>query len=151
MDLQNAKNSAQLQVPVAVTLPVPADMDPFQIVILHYHGDGHETIHPDILEDGGKFYVRFVVTGFSDFVIAQPRKAEPEHEYQYGDVNHDGRVNVSDAVAVMKHRAGALSEKDTFCDRCANVDTNPKINVSDAVLIMKKRANKDMLFPIEQQ
>ena len=75
----------------------------------------------------------------------------PALEVIYGDANHDGRINVSDAVAVMKHRAGALGEKDTFCEHCANVDTNPRINVSDAVLIMKKRANKDMLFPIEQQ
>ena len=69
----------------------------------------------------------------------------------YGDVNHDGRINVTDAVMVMKHRANALTEEDVFCERCANVDTNPKINVSDAVLIMKKRANKDMIFPIEAQ
>ena len=70
---------------------------------------------------------------------------------QYGDANHDGKINVTDAVMVMKHRANALTEEDVFCERCANVDTNPKINVSDAVLIMKKRANKDMIFPIEAQ
>lgn len=75
----------------------------------------------------------------------------PTLEVTYGDANHDGKINISDAVAVMKHRAGALSEKGTFCEHCANVDTNPRINISDAVLIMKKRANKDLIFPIEAQ
>jgi hypothetical protein len=73
----------------------------------------------------------------------------PVLEDMYGDVNHDGKINVTDAVMVMKHRANALTEEDVFCEHCANVDTNPKINVSDAVLIMKKRANKNMIFPIE--
>ena len=75
----------------------------------------------------------------------------PRLSLTYGDVNHDGKINVTDAVMVMKHRANALTEEDVFCEHCANVDTNPKINVSDAVLIMKKRANKDMIFPIEEQ
>ena len=75
----------------------------------------------------------------------------PRLSLTYGDVNHDGKINVTDAVMVMKHRANALTEEDVFCEHCANVDTNPKINVSDAVLIMKKRANKDMIFPIEAQ
>ena len=84
-------------------------------------------------------------------VLPKLESTEPEHEYQYGDANHDGKINVTDAVMVMKHRANALTEEDVFCERCAHVDTNPKINVSDAVLIMKKRANKDMIFPIEAQ
>jgi hypothetical protein len=151
MDLVNAANSAELTVPVEIVLPLPEGFDPAETVILHYHDGEVTTIHPafDQLDNG--WLARFVVTGFSDFVIAQPKKAEPEHEFQYGDVNHDGKINVTDAVMVMKHRANALTEEDVFCERCANVDTNPKINVSDAVLIMKKRANKDMIFPIEQQ
>ena len=75
----------------------------------------------------------------------------PAEKCRYGDVNHDGRINVTDAVMVMKHRANALTEGDTFCERCANVDGREAINVSDAVLIMKKRANSDMIFPIELQ
>ena len=98
-------------------------------------------------------YIEFPITHCSYYILSTKieEPAEPEHEFQYGDVNHDGRVNVTDAVMVMKHRANALTEEDVFCERCANVDTNPKINVSDAVLIMKKRANKDMIFPIETQ
>ena len=69
----------------------------------------------------------------------------------YGDVNHDGRINVTDAVLVMKHRAGSLTEADSFCERCANVDGREAINVSDAVLIMKKRADPALAFPVEIQ
>jgi Ca2+-binding EF-hand superfamily protein len=98
-------------------------------------------------------YIEFPITHCSYYILSTKieEPAEPEHEFQYGDVNHDGKINVTDAVMVMKHRANALTEEDVFCERCANVDTNPKINVSDAVLIMKKRANKDMVFPIEAQ
>ena len=61
-----------LKVPVKITLPVPAGINPDFLVILHYHADGtYEEIRPYIDQKGGKSFATFVVTSFSTFVMAE--------------------------------------------------------------------------------
>jgi hypothetical protein len=74
----------------------------------------------------------------------------PAEKCRYGDVNHDGKINITDAVLIMKHRAGSDLGDVTFCVHCANVDGREAVNVSDAVQIMKKRADENYLFTVEQ-
>lgn len=60
---------ADLDVPVAITMPIPEGVSTENLVILHYHGDAEEpvVIVPTVNEDGT---MTFVVGGFSTFVIA---------------------------------------------------------------------------------
>ncbi len=75
MTLDNVEDAKNLDVPVRITMPVPAGVNPEFLVILHYHADGtREEIGPaqyNISGNGDKLFVSFVVTSFSDFVITQ--------------------------------------------------------------------------------
>ena len=67
----------------------------------------------------------------------------------WGDVNHDFKINVTDAVLIMKHRAGTLPADQVFCEKKANVSGDNKINVTDATLVVKYRAKAINKFPVE--
>ena len=71
MDLENAENSAHLDVPVKITLPVPDNMNPNKLVIVHYHADETEILTPTIHAEGGKLYASIVLDKFSDFAISE--------------------------------------------------------------------------------
>ena len=51
-----------------------------------------------------------------------------------GDVNGDGKVNLSDAAAIVKHYVGQTPE--TFNKSTADVDGNGVINLSDARMVV---------------
>ena len=79
MTLENVEDPEELKVPVKITLPIPASINPEFVVIFHYHVDGtHEVLHPHVYEDNGKFYADFVLTSFSDFAIT-------EHVHEWKD------------------------------------------------------------------
>ena len=63
----------QLQVPVRITLPVPGNINPAFLVILHAKTDGgyEEVPFPRTFEQDGVLYASFVVTSFSDFALAE--------------------------------------------------------------------------------
>ena len=75
MDLDNVEDTENLAVPVKITLPVPANINPAFLVILHYHADGSveelsmSNLH--IYQECGEYYASFVLTSFSDFVMTQ--------------------------------------------------------------------------------
>lgn len=72
MTLGNVDDPTDLKVPVKISLPVPANINPDYLVVIHYHLDGEpELIWPYIYEKNGKMYADFVVTGFSDFVMTE--------------------------------------------------------------------------------
>lgn len=72
MTLPNTANPHDLAVPVKVTLPVPAGVNPDFLAILHYRTDGgcEEVLHT-VFERGGQWYASFVLTGFSDFTLTE--------------------------------------------------------------------------------
>ena len=65
----------QLAVPVKLTLPIPKNINPNFLVIMHRHADGttEELSGIDILitEEDGQSYATFMVRSFSDFVLAE--------------------------------------------------------------------------------
>lgn len=78
MTLDNVANPQQLNVPVKITLPIPATINPEFLVILHYHTNGsYEEVHTYCFEDNGKWFASFVLTSFSDFVMTQLAGADP--------------------------------------------------------------------------
>ncbi len=76
MDLENVADTENLAVPVKITMPIPAKINPDFLVILHYHANGtmEELRYPNnvsIYKDGNQHYASFVLTSFSDFVMTQ--------------------------------------------------------------------------------
>ena len=83
MDINGLEESADqtLTVPVRITLPVPANINPKRLSILHYSSDGsyvpYETptnIYTYQGEDG-QWYVSFILDHFSDFVMTETASA----------------------------------------------------------------------------
>lgn len=68
----------QLQVPVRITLPVPGNINPAFLVILHAKTDGgyEEVPFPRTFEQDGVLYASFVVTSFSNFALAEAYGAQ---------------------------------------------------------------------------
>ena len=72
MTLENVPDPDNLQVPVLISLPVPQNINPDFLVILHYRADGsYEQVWPNITYTSGGAYAEFAVTRFSDFVMTQ--------------------------------------------------------------------------------
>lgn len=72
MELENVENTHELAVPVKVTLPVPAGVNPAVLAILHYRADGtYEELFHNTFEQGGHWFVSFVLTSFSDFTLTE--------------------------------------------------------------------------------
>lgn len=81
MTLKNVPDPENLEVPVKVTLPVPSGLDANKLVVIHYKNDGVEDAFvPYTFEQNGKYYVQFVLTGFSDFAMVQPAEETKEPE-----------------------------------------------------------------------
>lgn len=76
MILQNVANTDALRVPVKISLPVPENMNPEQVVILHYNGDGtvREVIEPDVCKNGERYSANFVLASFCNFAMIERHK-----------------------------------------------------------------------------
>lgn len=69
----------------------------------------------------------------------EPSSTVPEAEFEIGDANKDGKLNIRDATIIQKHLAKmvALDEKAVAL---ADFDLNGKVNIKDATMIQKKIA-----------
>lgn len=67
---------------------------------------------------------------------AQPGEAQGT----IGDVNADGKVNATDALAILKYKVGLLTDDDTFVEDVADYNADGKVNSSDALDILKDKA-----------
>ena len=56
------------------------------------------------------------------------------HAYPIGDVNHDGRLDISDVTALINH----LLSGSGGCDICADVDMDGNINISDLTKLINQ-------------
>lgn len=72
----NEDGHQELDVPVQITLPVPASINPSFLVLLHHRLDGtwEEIMMPRTFTKDGQLYVSFVITSFSDFAMAEQRE-----------------------------------------------------------------------------
>lgn len=75
MTMEGVGNASQLDVPVKITLPVPANIrDLSKLVVMHYHDnnkDGERVNVTLFTDENGKAFISFVVTGFSNFLVGQ--------------------------------------------------------------------------------
>ena len=70
-DTEGGASGQELAIPVKIVLPVPANINPAFLVILHYHAstEVYEEIHPYIYQTDGQWYASFTVDRFSNFVL----------------------------------------------------------------------------------
>ncbi len=69
----------------------------------------------------------------------QSTTTEPKPEFEVGDVNKDGKVNIKDATLIQKHIAKLL-ELDSAQLVLADCNMDNKVNIKDATYIQKKIA-----------
>ena len=55
------------------------------------------------------------------------------HGYQPGDVNHDGKVNISDVTALIDLLLGSAGNA---CTTCADVDSSGNVNIADVTALI---------------
>ena len=74
LELEANGEEVTLHTPVKVVLPVPANINPALLMILHYNEHEQnpvwETITPTVYQVGDQWYMTFVAGSFSDFALA---------------------------------------------------------------------------------
>ena len=87
MTLDNAGDTDDIKIPVRIILPVPDDIDPAFLVMLHFHKDGtyEEVPGTRVFTKDGKKYISIVLTSFSDFAVA-------ERSFDITSVNVDNKT-----------------------------------------------------------
>ena len=69
----------------------------------------------------------------------EPSSTVPEAEFEIGDANKDGKLNIRDATIIQKHLAKMVT-LDENAVTLADFDLNGKVNIKDATRIQKKIA-----------
>lgn len=69
--------------------------------------------------------------------------------YSYGDVNGDGKVNSSDALAVLRSSTGIITLSSAQ-KTAADVNGDGKVNSSDALMILNYAVGNIDTFPVEE-
>ena len=64
------------------------------------------------------------------------------HNYELGDVDHDGDVNIADVTALIDY---LLSIDDSVCPVCADVCPDEDINIADVTALI------DLLFGVDDR
>lgn len=81
--------------------------------------------------------------------ITQPKVTDdPYGGYEYGDVNGDGRIDVTDASLILQHIAKLITLTPEQIAR-ADVAYNNSIDVTDATLILMYIAKFDVKFGVQ--
>lgn len=75
-DADGDTDGHQLAIPVKLVLPVPQDINPAFLVVLHHKlsDNSWEVVEPYVYQEGGKWFASFVVDSFSDFAFANGMK-----------------------------------------------------------------------------
>ena len=115
---------SQLAVPVLITLPLPDNINPGFLVLLHKVGDTWQEIFPyQVFYDEAleRDCVRFTVTSFSDFAFAQRQACGIAHTYWDAESRLCG-VQVCTSTDVAKVVAAVYDEsgKQLGCAAAAN-------------------------------
>jgi len=58
---------------------------------------------------------------------------ENYHNYEQGDVDHDGRVSISDVTTVISY---LLGNADSCCPICSDVDADGRVNIADVTTLI---------------
>lgn len=111
MELDGVANTSNLAVPVKITLPVPDNINPSFLVILHYHAatGEPEQIHPYVYQSEGKWYASFVLTSFSDFVMTELKQTSTSGSTGGWYPNYSGDNAPGNQVTVSAAANGSVT------------------------------------------
>ena len=130
-DITLVENGEAVQPDGTVTVKIPCDDETAKVY--RFEDDGTLTDMQAVYEDG---FMVFTTEHFSYYVITT---AVSESEFELGDVNRDGKINIKDATAIQKYVA-KLVEFDEEQLALADFNGDTKVNVKDATTIQKKIA-----------
>ncbi len=125
LTLTGVTNASALDVPVCVTFMVPEGMRAQRVRLVHY-GTETEILTPSVYEESGVSYARFVLDGFSTYVLA-------ESSHTPGDIDGDGKVNITDVMQLLKYVAGVTGVTVTYAD----VNGDGYENITDVMQLLK--------------
>ena len=117
-----------------VRIPVGENMNIDKCKI-YYNDNGNYVDMNAVYKEG---YMEFETTHFSQYIITDT-PLETESDLTVGDVNNDGKVNVLDAVMVLRHDANIIKLDDSQL-KAADVNDDDKVDVLDAVMILRYEA-----------
>ena len=127
--------SKELDIPVTVTLPIPARINMDKLKIFHAKGDGTlEEVSARI--DRETRTATFTVTHFSFFALVDDLEA------LFGDINGDGEVNAKDRMYLARALAGW--DGYTVPDiELADFNGDGEVNAKDRMYLARKLAGWD--------
>ena len=117
-----------------VRIPVGENMNIDKCKV-YYNDNGNYVDMNAVYKEG---YMEFETTHFSQYIITDT-PLETESDLTVGDVNNDGKVNVLDAVMVLRHDANIIKLDDSQL-KAADVNNDGKVDVLDAVMILRYEA-----------
>lgn len=134
MELENVEDSHDLAVPVKVTLPVPANINPDFLAVLHYKADGsfEEVLHT-VFEKDGRWYASFVLTGFSDFTLTQTVSREGPPALQTAPDGRWQAVNVPEGARLLlaRYEEGRLRSAEELSALSGTLEGSGKLFLLD--------------------
>ena len=91
------------------------------------------------LAENGHFYF-YVVANYTDGAVASSNTEEVTlfdngHDYELGDVNHNGDIDISDVTALIAY---ILGSDVNICTTCADLNGDGDIDISDVTALIDK-------------
>ncbi len=128
-DITLVEDGEAVQPDGKVTVKIPCDDETAKVY--RFEDDGTLTDMNAEFVDG---FMVFTTEHFSYYVVTKAAS-----EFELGDVNRDGKINIKDATAIQKYVA-KLVEFDDEQLALADFNGDTKVNVKDATTIQKKIA-----------
>lgn len=113
MSLTGVGSDASLAVPVVITLPIPSDVKPERVVVLHYHGSSTPSVIDHVVSGDS---IRFTVTGFSDFVVTDQSIPTSSTGGGTGYLGGNLKNNQNDISDILPAIAAMLAGDGVFVD-----------------------------------
>lgn len=130
-DITLVEDGVAVQPDGTVTVKIPCDDETAKVY--RFEDDGTLTDMNAEFVDG---FMVFTTEHFSLYVVTVEAEAS---EFEIGDVNKDGKLNIRDATVIQKYIA-KMTDLDEEALSLADFDGNGKVNVKDATAIQKKIA-----------
>lgn len=128
-DITLVEDGEAVQPDGEVTVKIPCDDETAKVY--RFEDDGTLTDMEAEFVDG---FMVFTTEHFSYYVVTTAVS-----EFELGDVNGDGKLNIRDATAIQKHLAKIATLSDEVLP-LADFNEDGKVNVRDATTIQKKIA-----------
>lgn len=107
MELEGVQNPEHLKVPVQVTLPIPENVNPDFLYVVHYHsGNSYDILGSgDLFISADRKFVSFVLTSFSDFALVEFQNVSSSSALAYSEViapQYQDARQFSEGLAAVK-------------------------------------------------